>query len=173
MVLILLGLYIYSLSQLKIVNLELTEIKELSIKGFEFDGVFTIYNGGFWNFGIKRINYVVKIASEQLTEGKLEGTKIEAKKSGKFAFHCRVNWKPSAKLAWSLLTPGNTFARISGSVKLGFWKIPFAKKINIEKYIKKFVKKQVKKFVKENKKTVNEFKQLKDKFFDNLKKMFD
>jgi LEA14-like dessication related protein len=143
------ALYIYSLYQIKVVDVNVNSLQDISLKGFTLGGDIEVYNEGFVSVSIDHIVYdvILEGSGNKLTEGYVRGGVIPAKKATNFHFSNKINWVPSAELASNLIIPGKTYANIDGEiyVKDLFFtdvKVPFQKRVDLEYYIRQFVKKK-------------------------------
>jgi hypothetical protein len=143
------GLYAYSLSKIEVVNVRVDSLQDVSLSGFTLGGEIDVYNGGVLKVSVSQITYSLDIdgSEKQLTSGIIKGAEIPAKDTVSFLFSSRVNWTPTAEIAWNLITPGKTYATLSGTVyaaDLGFIyiKTHFEKKVDLEDYISQFAKNQ-------------------------------
>jgi LEA14-like dessication related protein len=144
------GLWIYSLSKIEVKNVNIDSLQDLSLTGFTLGGNLEIYNDGIVPVTIDHINYAVTLESsgKELTRGNIIGKKIPAKKTVEFPFSNQINWIPTAEVAIGLITPGQTYAKMEGTVYVADlqvveFKIPFEKRLDLEPYIKQFVKNKV------------------------------
>jgi len=145
--LILMVLYVYSLSQVDVERITINELQDISLTGFTLGGDIYLYNGGIIPVWIDHIDYkiILESSGNELTSGYIKGTMIPPRKTVNFPFSKKINWIPSAEVAWGLITPGKTYAKIFGTVyvadlKFIDFKIPFEKKVDLEVYIRQFAK---------------------------------
>jgi hypothetical protein len=144
------GLYVYSLSKVEVIDVRVNNLQDVGLSGFTLGGEVDVYNGGVLKVDISQITYslVLDGTGNTLASGLISGDEIPVKETVSFPFSNKINWIPTAELAWNLITPGKTYATLRGTVyvaDLGFidFKIPFEKKIDLEAYIRQFVKNKV------------------------------
>jgi len=144
------GMYIYSLSKVEIRDIKINELQDISLSGFTLGGYIQLYNGGFLPVIVNHISYevVLEASGKQLVQGYIDGKKISSKQTANFPFSNKINWVPTSEVAWGLITPGKTYAKISGSVyvadlKFVEFKIPFEKRVDLEQYIRQFAKAKI------------------------------
>ena len=144
------GLYIYSVSQVRVLNVNVNQLQDVSLKGFTLGGNVEIYNGGIIPVGISHLSYdvILENTGDELANGWINGRTISPGETIDYPLSTTINWVPSSQVALGLLSPGETYAQINGEVKildLGFVDIslPFSDRINIEDYIRQFVKTKI------------------------------
>lgn len=144
------GLYAYSLSKVKVIDVQVKSLENINSNGFTLGGDVEVYNGGMLKADVSKITYSVELdkTGTQLASGLIEGKKIAVKETANFSFSTRINWTPTAELALDLLEPGNSYATLKGNVytaDFGFieLKIPFEKKIDLEGYIRQFARERI------------------------------
>ena len=162
MILILLvGLYIYSLSKVEIQKISVTALQEISLSGFTLAGDVMLYNGGILPVGVDYIEYevILEKSNNQLAIGRIDGKIIPPKQTIDFSISNKINWVPTLEVALSLITPAKTQAVIKGKIHLNIidFKIPFETKVDLEPYIKQFVKKKFDETVDKIKAGLNKF----------------
>jgi hypothetical protein len=150
LVLILVGLYVYSISKISVENVRVNSLKEVSTSGFTLSGDIDLYNGGVLPVGIDHIIYTVVLeqGNKTLASGTIDGRTIPAGKVASFPFTNKISWVPTLDVAIGLITPGKTYAKVSGTVyvadlKVAEFKVPFEARIDLEEYIKQFAKENV------------------------------
>lgn len=142
--LIVLGLYSHSFYKIELQDMRINEIKDFSMQGFTLSGNVDVYNGGLMKVGIKKIDYTVLLEKNELATGTIEGKKILPKQTISLPIETRVNWIPSADLALKLLQPGNSQAKIVGTVHVtDSIQIFFEKDIELEQYLKLFLEETI------------------------------
>lgn len=153
------GLYVYSLSQVTVKNVSVDDLEDLSFSGFTVGGDIDVYNGGLLPVGVNHIEYrvVLESSNRELANGIIRGKTIYPKETVAFRFSNVINWIPTSEVAKGLISSGNTYARIEGTVyvadlKFIDFKVPFETRINLDYYIEAFVKKKMEEVVE---KTVN------------------
>ncbi len=144
------GLYVYSLSQVEVREVTINELQDISLSGFTLGGNIKLYNGGLLPVGVDHITYeiVLESSGNQLTGGYIQGKTISPKQIANFPFSKKINWIPTSQVAWGLITPGETYAKISGNVyvadlKFVDFKIPFETRVDLERYIRQFAKRKI------------------------------
>ena len=72
------GLYVYSLSQVRVVNVGIDQLQDIGLSGFTLGGGIEIYNGGIVPVGISHLDYFVTLESNgrELATGRINGGKI-------------------------------------------------------------------------------------------------
>lgn len=162
-ILILSGIYIYSLSKIEVRSISFNNIEDISLSGFTLNGYVDVYNGGLVPVEIDHVQYeiILEKTGNRLANGYVQGTTISPGKTVKFPIANRINWVPTAEMATDLLNPGDTYIKVSGNVyvaNLQFveFKIPFQQRVNIEQYIRQFVASTVQQVVDTGKKIINE-----------------
>lgn len=142
-------LYFYSLSKIEVRSMEIKDLQDVSLKGFNLGGNIELYNGGVMEVSIDHLEYTVVLESSgsEISKGYIEGAKIPAKQSVTFPISSEIYWVPTAELALNLITSKNTYAKIKGdayvNLKIYPVKVPFEKRIDLEPYIKQFVKNKI------------------------------
>lgn len=175
------GLHVYSLSEIEIKAVGVNQLQDISLSGFSLGGDIDVHNGGLLTIGVNHITYEVILESsgKQLASGLIEGKPVPPKETVSFPFSNKINWVPTAEVAWNLLTPGKTYAKISGSVSvidLGFveFKLRFEERVDLEPYIKQFAKQPEVDKVKDTVSKIGEgIKSITGKVIDKLGKLFD
>jgi hypothetical protein len=144
------GLYAYSLSKVKVIDVSINSLENVNPNGFTLGGDISVYNGGTLKADVSKIIYSVVLdkTGDQIASGLIEGRKIASKETANFSFSNRINWTPAADLALDIITGGNSNATLKGSAyvaDLGFveLKAPFEKKIDLEAYIRQFVNSKI------------------------------
>lgn len=137
------GYYFYAFSQLKITDIEFTQIDNFDLKGFSFSGNIDLENPNFISVKINHIEYgvVFEPTNQLLTAGRIDGAKLSAKKVTSIPFHKTVNWAPALSLVIQLVTSkepinvaftGHVF--VTDNVKL-----PFMYKFDLRDYFEEYV----------------------------------
>ena len=139
------GLYVYSLSQITIPDVQLNKLEDVNLKGFKISGDILVQNNGLIPIKIGKIKYYITLDfnNEILSEGELSGTWIYPFQQRKYFFSNKIFWVPSVSLALDMLKPGSTTASIDGFVylvdlKYIDLKVPFHQSIDLEDYIGQF-----------------------------------
>ena len=139
--------YVYTLQNIKITDVSVYKLTEISTEGFTLTGHVEVHNGGIFPVGVDDITYNVLVGDRLLADGIVEGAYVMPGKSAKFALRNRVQWQPTAEAALQLLEPGDTYAQVRGTVMvnlLGYKvRLPFVKEFNIEEYLRAFVVEKV------------------------------
>lgn len=149
LLLILAGLYVYSAYKVSVKDVRVNSLKEISTSGFTLGGEIDLYNGGVLPVRIDHITYTVVLeqGNKTLANGTIEGRNIAAGKIASFPFANKINWVPTLDVAIGLITPGKTYAKVSGTaymdLKITQVKIPFETRIDLEEYIKQFAKEKL------------------------------
>jgi hypothetical protein len=143
-------IYIYSLSKIQISNFEINNIKNISLSGFTLEGNIEIQNKGIVPVEISYIEYSVILESneKELTKGRIKGGKTNPRKKENYLLSTKINWIPTAQIAWETITSKTAKIKIAGNVhvadfKIFNFKIPFSETIDIEPYIKQFAKEKI------------------------------
>jgi hypothetical protein len=149
-ILIYASLYVYSLSKIDVKAVRINSLQDISLSGFTLGGEVDVYNDGIITVGISKITYSLALdgTGTQLASGVINGDDIPVKETASFPFSNKISWIPTAEVAWNLITPGKTYATLSGTVHVadvGFFELkkPFEQKIDLEPYIKQFARDQV------------------------------
>jgi hypothetical protein len=144
------GLYVYSLSQVRVVNVNVNQLQNIGLSGFTLSGDIEIYNGGIVPVGINHLDYFVTLESNgrELANGRIGGGKIPPRRTISYPLSTRISWIPTSQVAWGLITPGATYAKVAGTVyvadlKVIDFKVPFSTRVNIEQYIRQFAKSKI------------------------------
>ncbi len=144
------GLYIYSLSKIELQKVTVNELQNINLSGFTFGGNIKLYNGGVLPVGVKKITYKITLenSGNELGSGYIEGKTISAKQTADFPFSQEINWAPTSEVALGLITPGQTFAKVEGTVyvadlKITEFKVPFEMRVDLEQYIKQFAETKI------------------------------
>ena len=165
------GIYLYSLSKITVPDVELNNLQDISLTGFKVSGNVIIMNKGIVPVKIDRIQYDIPLDfnSNKLSDGLIMGSWISPGEQKKYFFLNKINWVPTANLAWDLIKPHSTTATIKGMVyvadfKYLEFKVPFEHKIDLEEYIEQFaidfveiVVKKVKETVESVRETIGDF----------------
>ncbi len=178
------GLYVYSLSKVEIRAVGVNQLQDISLSGFTLGGDIDVYNGGLLTVSVDHVTYKVVLESsgKQLASGFIEGKSVPPKETVSFPFSNKINWVPTPEVAWNLITPGKTYAKISGSVSvvdLGFveFKLRFEERVDLEQYIGQFAKQKAEGAVDKVKDTVSKIgegiKSITGRVIDELGKLFD
>lgn len=161
-VLILGGIYIYSLSKIEVRSINFNNLEDASLSGFTLNGYIEVYNGGLIPVGIDHVQYdvILEKTGNMLANGYVQGTTISPGTIVRFPTTNRIDWTPTAEMAVDLLNPGDTYILISGNVyvaNLQFieFKLPFQQRVNIEQYIRQFIANAVRQVVDTGKKIIN------------------
>jgi len=144
------GLYVYSLSQVRVVNVGINQLQNIGLSGFTLGGDIDIYNGGIVPVGINHLDYFVTLENNgrELASGRIDGGKIPQKRIVSYPVSTRISWVPTSQVALGLITPGATYAKVAGTVyvadlKVIDFKVPFSTRVNIEQYIRQFAKAKI------------------------------
>jgi hypothetical protein len=144
------GLYVYSLSQVRVVSVDVNQLQDIGLSGFTLGGDIEIYNGGLVPLGIDHLDYFVTLENNgrELASGRIDGGKIPPRKTVSYPLSTRISWIPTSQVAWGLITPGATYAKVAGTVyvadlKIIDFKVPFSTRVNIEQYIRQFAKAKI------------------------------
>jgi LEA14-like dessication related protein len=147
------GLYIYSASKVEVRQVQLTSIENISLEGAELVGIIELYNGGLVPVSVERIDYrlILEHDGTELVKGAINGGAIPANRALNYSYSIRINWKPTAGLAYQLLTNETAYVRFEGTVQLTkIWfidvSIPFEKRINLENYLNQYIKQELEKY---------------------------
>ena len=143
--LLLIGLYLYSLSEVSLKSLSVNKLEDISLKGFTLSGNVELYNGGVLPVKVDHVHYEVILESDnrQLAQGNIKGKWILPKSSSEHRFETKIYWETTAEMIMHLLERGDTYIQIRGSAYIGGLKIQFMKRVNIEEYLKQFAKEKV------------------------------
>ena len=144
------GLYGYSLSQVQVRDVRISSLQDISFSGFTLGGSIELYNGGILPVGVDYVTYKVVLEETdlELASGRIEGKTISPKNVESFPFSNKVNWVPSAELALRLVTPGKSYAKVSGIVNVADFgivdfKVPFEARVDLESYIRQFARQKI------------------------------
>jgi len=146
-----LGVYAYSLSKVEIKEIKINKLEEISSSEFTINGYCEVYNNGIIPVKVSHVEYIISLDKNNhtLATGFVQGGKIPPKESVKYPISNKVEWIPTSELLLEIITPGDTYATISGEVYVVFNIIlPFTEKINLEEYIKQFITGQIEEFLK-------------------------
>lgn len=144
------GLYVYSLSQVKIQGVTINDLQDISVSGFTLGGDIVLYNGGILPVGVDHISYdvILEDSGNKLANGNIDGKLISPKQTTNFPFSNKINWVPTSEVAWGLITPGRTYAKVKGIIyvadlKVIDFKIPFEVRLDLEQYIRQFAQRKI------------------------------
>ncbi|MCK5107835.1 MAG: hypothetical protein KAQ83_03850 [Nanoarchaeota archaeon] len=139
------GLYVYSLSQITVPDVQLNRLEDVSLTGFVISGGIIVANNGLVPVKIDKIKYNITLDFNQnkLSDGYISGTWIKPNEQKEYDFSNKINWVPTVSLAWDMIKPGSTTATIRGFVyvadfKYLEFKVPFQHQIDLEEYIEQF-----------------------------------
>lgn len=181
------GLYVYSLSQVEIKRVMVNDLQDISLSGFRLGGYIELYNGGLILVGVDHIQYRVLLesSSNELASGDINGKLIPPRQTTNFPFSNKINWVPTSEVAWGLITPGQTYAKVEGMIyvaDLGVieFKIPFETRVDLEQYIRQFAKRKIEEAVDKVTNTITNvvdkvgegIKNITGKVVDGLEKIF-
>jgi len=143
--LILVVLYIISLSRVKLEGVGINKLDEISLEGFTLSGDVRLYNGGLLPVKVKSISYEVTLEStgEQIAKADIAGRWISPKNSAKYEFETKIYWKATKDMILNILKERKTKAQIKGTVYVGWLDIEFMKEIDLEEYLKQFAKEKL------------------------------
>ena len=162
-------------------------MQDISFSGFTLGGNIELFNGGILPLGVDHINYrvILENSGNELASSYIDGKIISPQQTENFPFSTKINWVPTSELAWGLITPGETYAKIEGRISLADlkiidFKIPFEKRVNLELYIRQFAKKKIEQAVDKVTDTVTDvvdkvgegIKSITGKVIDGLGKIF-
>ncbi len=179
--------YVYTLSKIELKSVNINSLQDISLSGFTLGGNIMLYNGGIMPVGINHISYEVQLEKygTVLTEGYIQGEVISPGQTVSFPFSNKINWVPTAELAFSLIMPGETYATVSGTIyiadlKIIDFKVPFQARINLGEYIKQFAVQKISQAVDTTIDAVkqtsinvgNEIKSASNTFVNGIKKIF-
>ncbi len=157
------GIYVYSLSKVEIRSINFNSLEDISMSGFTLNGYVEVYNGGLIPVGIDHVQYdvILEKTGNKLANGYIQGATISPGAVARFPIKNRINWVPTAEMAVDLLNPGDTYIKISGTVYIANlqiieFKIPFQQRINIEQYIRQFITNAIQQVVDTGKNIVND-----------------
>jgi len=145
--LLIIGVYIFSLTQVKLGGLDIDQIQDVDLEGFTLEGDLNVYNGGIVPISISYVEYNVTLEGVELAKGEVDGAKVRPKETISFPISSRISWAPTTDAALGLLEPGDTYVLLSGRAHIGFLSIPFSKEVNIEGYVRQFVVGKIKGFL--------------------------
>ena len=139
------SLFIYSLTQIIVPEVQLNSLEDVNLNGFRISGNILLKNDGLIPIKVGKIKYNITLDfnGEKLSEGELNGGWIFPGKQKEYFFSNKIFWTPSASLGFELLKPGSSMATIDGFiylVKIKFldFKIPFSQSIDLKDYISQF-----------------------------------
>jgi len=147
---VVLSLYVYSLYHIKIEDVQVNALQDVSLSGFTVGGNISVHNGGLLPVGVDKIEYsiVLEDSGNELASGIINGSFVMPAKTAEFPFLNSIKWVPTAEIAVNMLTGGNTYVRISGEVTVIDWsfieiKLPFEKRMDLKPYVMQFAKQKV------------------------------
>lgn len=140
--------YIYSLSNIEVVDARFGGFTDASLSGFSFDTEILLKNNGIVPVTINGITYRVILMHDrsQIASGSSAARKIGPGQTRTVTIHTTSNWVPTTELAFRMLTPSGTIARVSGKVHVANFfdvliiDVPFSYQFDLEAYIKQFIK---------------------------------
>lgn len=160
---VIISLYIHAVYNVKLENVQVNDLQDVSLKGFVVGGDISVHNGGLLPVGVDKIDYqiILEDSGKELANGAVKGTLIMPQKTANFSFSNSINWVPTAEIAVNMVTGGNTYVKISGEVTVIDWsflviKLPFEKTVDLKPYITQFAKQKVREIVQNIPATVGE-----------------
>ena len=150
---VVLSLYVYSLYHIKIEDVQVNALQDVSLSGFTVGGNISVHNGGLLPVGVDKIEYsiVLEDSGNELASGIINGSFVMPAKTAEFPFLNSIKWVPTAEIAVNMLTGGNTYVKITGDATvISDIKLPFEKRIDLKPYITQFAKQKVQEIVSGN-----------------------
>jgi len=133
LVAILVILYLHSVFSVKLENVGVNNVEDISLRGFTLNGFVELANNGFLPVKIKRVDYQLLMEKSNLilTNGTINSINLPARKLTNIPLTSKINWLPTGEFALDLLRGKAVFGVLKGQVVFAFFKLPFENRVNL------------------------------------------
>ena len=120
MIIILFAIILYPINKIAIKSIEITEVKDISLKGFNLAGNLHIDNPSIFTIPVESTDYqfVLKQTGDVLFSGNLPPFELEASSTATVPFTMDVQLRSTVNLALLMVTQKEVNASIIGVAKL-------------------------------------------------------
>jgi hypothetical protein len=134
------------LTSVRIVGLDLSDVRDITTKSFDIDGVIYLDNPSGVDAKVKNVDYDIVLASSEdvLASGSVPSFTLAKKSTTNTTFTQEVAWSPTADLALELISKDHVLVILRGTVTLEYFiigevNIDFEKKKDIKPYVSSYV----------------------------------
>jgi len=143
-VLVLAGLYCYSLARIEVVDARITGVKDISLEGFTISWQATARNPNPTPVYLKKIEFDVIFNNKSWYHGEAEDFKVNAKSERVYVFEGPIEWNVPIMAMGGIIDSGEARVRVEGIATvadLGFTQIqvPFSDDMDIKKELTELV----------------------------------